>query len=103
MKVFQGLQTGRAGPGDGAAPGGGAGVNRIAAEIFAEIGEIAETREEADLQVCSFSRNAPAVPARLFIDHGSFADASFWAYTAPKLLTSDTILVSSTVCREVAD
>jgi glycosyltransferase involved in cell wall biosynthesis len=67
------------------------------------MGQIVEPREEADLQVCSFTWDVPSRPARLFIDHGSFADAAFWAYTAPRLLTSDTILVSSTVCRDVAD
>ena len=103
MRVFLGFRSERALPGSGTGPGGGAGVNRTAVEILEEIAQIAKTREEADLQICSFAWDMPSRPARLFIDHGSFADASFWAYSAPKLLTSDTILVSSTVCRVIAD
>src|SRR5262249_42267270 len=58
--------------------------------------------EDAALQVCSLDWDAPPAPRRLFIDHGSFADPSFWAYRAPRLLSTDTILVASKVCVDVA-
>jgi glycosyltransferase involved in cell wall biosynthesis len=83
--------------------GGGGRANFECAEVlkteFSTVGEI----DQADMQVCSFTWDAPVDPPRLFIDHGSFADASFWAYLAPRLRTSDTVLVSSQVCARVAE
>src|SRR5262245_54200154 len=40
---------------------------------------------------------------RCFVDHGAFADASFWAWIAPQLRTDDTIIVSSRVCEQVTN
>jgi glycosyltransferase involved in cell wall biosynthesis len=85
------------------APGGGSGANRACVEALRSSFSIAGSRDDADLQVCSFSWDAPAAPRRLFIDHGSFADAAFWAYSAPRLRTGDTILVASRVCERVAE
>src|SRR5258708_16534191 len=82
--------------------GGGARANRVLAGVLAGRFASAPDAEGADLQVHSFNWNPPARPARLFIDQGSFADASFWACTAPRLRTTDTILVSSSVCARVA-
>src|SRR5437867_8798624 len=72
---------------------GGAGVNRLCAEAIRSSFDTADTVDRADLRARSFGWDAPASPRRLFIDHGSFADASFWAYTAPNLFVGDTILV----------
>jgi glycosyltransferase involved in cell wall biosynthesis len=85
----------------GAEGGGGGGANREAAAVLRAAYPIVEVRE-ADLQVCSFDWNAPLQPPRLFLDHGSFADASFWTYTAPGLRGADTIVVTSRVCEQVA-
>lgn len=82
--------------------GGGPGVNRLCAAAIRSSWSTSETAEGADLRVRSFGWNAPPSPRRMFIDHGSFADAGFWTYTAPGLLVGDTILVASTVCVEVA-
>ena len=64
---------------------------------------VADRPEDAALQVCSLDWNVPPSPRRMFIDHGSFADAGFWAYSAPKLRSSDTVLVTSQVCVRVAE
>src|SRR2546428_6383688 len=85
------------------AQGGGVGVNRLCAEVLRSAFPAADDPVHADLRVKSFSWNAPARPRRLFIDHGSFADAGFWTYSAPRLRASDTILVSSSVCLRVAE
>src|SRR2546425_898923 len=84
------------------AQGGGVGVNRLCAEVLRSAFPAADDPVHADLRVKSFSWNAPARPRRLFIDHGSFADAGFWTYSAPRLRFDDTILVASSVCVEVA-
>jgi glycosyltransferase involved in cell wall biosynthesis len=78
-------------------------VNQAIARILGERFDLVAARPDADLQICSLDWNAPPAPPRLFVDHGSFADAGFWAYMAPRLRTTDTILVSSRVCLEVAD
>jgi len=65
--------------------------------------DVRDSLDEADLQVRSFSWEAPEKPARVFLDHGSFADASFWAYTMRKLRSGDTIVVTSEVCVRVAE
>jgi glycosyltransferase involved in cell wall biosynthesis len=83
--------------------GGGNRTDRVCSETLEAEFEIARSRDQADLQICSQSWQAPQDPPRVFIDHGSFADASFWTYTAPRLRTSDTILVSSSVCVRVAE
>src|SRR5262245_35682134 len=82
--------------------GGGAGVNRTCAEILLSRFTIVDAPERAKLRIKSVSWDAPANPRRIFIDHGSFADASFWTYHAPRLRVDDTILVSSGVCTDVA-
>src|SRR5262245_15235855 len=82
---------------------GGAGANQVAVEALGRSFEIVERREDADLQICSFGWEAPYSPRRVFIDHGSFADAGFWAYTAPRLRVADTILAASRVCAQVAE
>src|SRR5437867_3007785 len=82
--------------------GGGAGVNRLCAEVLRSSFPAADDPVRADLRVKTFSWNAPTRPRRLFIDHGSFADAGFWTYSAPRLRFDDTILVSSRVCVDVA-
>jgi glycosyltransferase involved in cell wall biosynthesis len=78
-------------------------VNHTIAGILQRHFEVVDDPAGADLQVCANDWNVPAPPRRLFIDHGSFADAGFWAYTAPKLERSDAILVTSRVCERVAD
>ncbi len=83
--------------------GGVSRVNLQIATTLAERFDVVQEPERADLQVCSFGRPAPAGPRRLWIDHGSFADAGFWTYTATRLSVDDTILVSSRVCLEIAD
>ena len=83
--------------------GGGNRADRVCADVLRARFPLAGDPRSADLQVRSASWDAPTRPRRLFIDHGSFADAGFWAYTAPRLRTSDTILVSSSVCLRVAD
>jgi glycosyltransferase involved in cell wall biosynthesis len=81
---------------------GGGGANALVAEVLRREFEVVAPAESADLQVCSFDWNAPATPPRLFLDHGSFADAAFWAYVVPKLRPGDTIVVTSRVCEQVA-
>jgi glycosyltransferase involved in cell wall biosynthesis len=81
--------------------GGGGGANRVAAEVLRAAFPIGDVGD-ADLQVCSFDWEAPPNPPRVFLDHGAFADASFWTYTAPRLRGSDTIVVTSRVCEQVA-
>src|SRR5437667_10285811 len=78
--------------------GGGSQANAVCAEMLRACFDIAGDLATADLQLRSFSWKAPTDPPRVFLDHGSFADASFWAFTAPQLLTSDTIFVSSSLC-----
>ncbi len=78
-------------------------VNRTIAGILRRRLPVAPDPAGAAVQVHSLSWNVPASPRRLFIDHGAFADAGFWAYTAPRLRGDDTILVSSTVCLRVAE
>src|SRR5262245_41623818 len=78
---------------DGTAAGGGGGANARAAAALGEAFERSDTPEDADLQVCSFDWRAPDRPSRVFLDHGSFADASFWTYTVPSLRPGDTIVV----------
>jgi glycosyltransferase involved in cell wall biosynthesis len=87
---------------EGPAQSGGAGVNRLCAEIVRSAFPVVDDPLRADLRVKAFSWDGPTLPRRLFIDHGSFADASFWTYSSPKLRIGDTILVSSSVCVEVA-
>ncbi len=83
--------------------GGVSRVNlQIATTLAKHFGVVAEP-ERAELQLCSFGRPTPDGPRRLWIDHGSFADAGFWTYTAPRMRVDDTILVSSRVCLEIAD
>jgi glycosyltransferase involved in cell wall biosynthesis len=82
---------------------GGGGANARVAEVLRRECDIVTGHGPADLQVCSFEWDAPASPPRLFLDHGSFADASFWAYTVPKLRPGDTLLVTSRVCEQVAE
>ncbi|HET8946870.1 MAG TPA: glycosyltransferase family 4 protein [Candidatus Polarisedimenticolia bacterium] len=84
------------------AGGGGGGANQRAARALREAFDVRDALEEADLQIRSFSWEAPETPARLFLDHGSFADASFWAYTSRSLRPGDTILVASEVCVQIA-
>ncbi len=83
--------------------GGVSAVNGRIAEILRRRFPTAERPEDAALRVCSLDWDVPLSPRRLFVDHGSFADASFWAYKAPKLRTDDTLLVSSRVCLQVAE
>jgi glycosyltransferase involved in cell wall biosynthesis len=83
--------------------GGGNRVNRLCAEVLRSDFDEAQSPGEAALQAHSFNWKAPLRPRRLFIDHGSFADASFWAYVAPTLRASDSIIVSSSVCARVAE
>lgn len=82
--------------------GGGNRVNWLCAEILRAEFEEVPSASGAVLQAHSFNWKAPAPPRRLFIDHGSFADAGFWAFVAPGLRASDTIIVSSSVCAQVA-
>ncbi len=88
---------------DATAFGGVSRVNLQIATTLAERFGVVSEPERADLQICSFAGPAPEDPRRLWIDHGSFADAGFWTYTAPRLSVDDTILVSSRVCMEIAD
>src|SRR6185295_2532654 len=85
------------------AGGGGGGANQRAARVLWDAFDVRDSLDEADLQVRSFSWEAPEKPARVFLDHGSFADASFWAYTMRKLRSGDTIVVTSEVCVRVAE
>ncbi|HET8946070.1 MAG TPA: glycosyltransferase, partial [Candidatus Polarisedimenticolia bacterium] len=85
------------------AGGGGGGANQRVARVLREAFDVRDALEEADLQIRSFSWEAPETPARLFLDHGSFADASFWAYTIRRLRSGDTILVTSEVCVRIAE
>ena len=78
-------------------------VNRTVAEILRRRFPVADRLEQADLQVLSTSWEAPPSPPRLFVDHGSFADAGFWAFTAPRLRANDSIFVSSRVCLRIAE
>ena len=82
---------------------GGGGANARVAEVLRRACDVVTGDGPADLQVCSFDWSAPETPPRVFLDHGSFADASFWAYTVPKLRAGDTILVTSRVCEQVAE
>jgi len=88
---------------DGEARAGGRGANRRAALALRAAFDVRDAADDADLQVCSFDWDAPAAPPRLFLDHGSFADAAFWAYTIRRLRPGDTILVTSEVCVRVAE
>ena len=83
--------------------GGGNRVNRLCAGVLRDDFERADSPDRAVLQAHSFNWGAPIHPRRLFIDHGSFADASFWAYVAPTLRAADTVVVSSSVCARVAE
>ena len=83
--------------------GGVGAVNRVAARVLRESFPTVADPAEADLQVLLFGGSLPAGPRRLFLDHGSFADAGFWAYVAPALRTTDAILVSCRACIEVAE
>src|SRR6266850_3597843 len=83
--------------------GGGSRVTDLCARLLQSSAEIVADPGSADLQVHSFNWRVPAEPPRLFVDHGSFADAGFWAYVVPRLRRSDTILVSSTACVRVAE
>src|SRR5262245_19317993 len=89
-------------PVDERAQAGGGGANARAARALATRFALSHEASGSDLQVCSFDWNAPPEPARLFLDHGSFADASFWAYTVPRLRRGDTVIVTSEVCVQVA-
>ncbi len=75
----------------------------VCTSVLRSVAEILPDPALAELQVHSFNWSPPIDPPRLFIDHGSFADASFWAYVAPRLGSSDTIVVSSTACVRVAE
>ena len=83
--------------------GGGGGANARAARALGAAFDLRGSPDDADLQICSFDWEAPKTPARLFLDHGSFADASFWAYTIRSLRAGDTVVVTSRVCERVAD
>lgn len=83
--------------------GGGNRVNRLCAEVLRTDFEEVPSPRRAVLQAHSFNWKAPERPRRLFIDHGSFADAGFWTFVAPGLKTSDTIIVASSVCARVAE
>jgi glycosyltransferase involved in cell wall biosynthesis len=83
--------------------GGGNRADLVCADILRARFDVVDSPLSADLQVRSASWDAPSRSRRLYIDHGSFADASFWAYVAPRLMTTDTILVSSSVCVCVAE
>jgi glycosyltransferase involved in cell wall biosynthesis len=96
-RLFIGYRT------DVPAGGGGGGANQRSARALRDAFDVRESLEEADLQIRSFSWDAPDKPARLFLDHGSFADASFWAYSLRKLRPGDTILVTSEVCLRIAE
>jgi glycosyltransferase involved in cell wall biosynthesis len=84
------------------AAAGGARVNSLCAGTLRSSFPIVDDPARADLQVRSFDWRPAGSPACLFIDHGSFADAGFWAFTATGLRARDTILVSSAVCERVA-
>jgi len=77
-------------------------VNHVSAGTLRRSFQVVDNRQAADLVVASFDWKQPQAPRRLFIDHGSFADASFWTFTVPGLRSSDTILVASRVCERVA-
>ncbi len=96
-RIFIGFPQGRR------SLGGGQQANLACEGVLRSNFVVAGSIAEADLHVISFAWEAPAEPRRIFVDHGSFADASFWAYTAPRLRASDTILVSSPVCVRVAE
>src|SRR6266481_5260379 len=83
--------------------GGGSRVMAVCASVLRSVADIVPDPALAEIQVHSFNWSTPIDPPRLFIDHGSFADASFWAYVAPRLRSSDTIVVSSTTCLLVAE
>lgn len=96
LRLFLGFQ---AEPNDG---GGGNLANRVCADVLRSSFVEVDRREDADLQICSYAWDGPPDPARLFIDHGSFADAGFWAFRAPRLTSRDTVLVASSVCQRIA-
>lgn len=96
IRLFLAYQTD---PGDG---GGGNLANRVCADVLRSSFDVVDHREDADLQVISYAWDGAPHPARLFIDHGSFADAGFWAFRAPGLTSRDTVLVASSVCQRIA-
>ena len=83
--------------------GGVGAVNRVAARVLEQSFPTVTDPARADLQVLLFGGSRPVGPRRLFLDHGSFADAGFWAYVAPTLRTTDAILVSCRACIEIAE
>ncbi len=83
---------------------GGTGfLNHTAADSIRRGFQVADRPESADIRVCSLNWSAPREPRRLFIDHGSFADAGFWTSTARTLTDQDVVVVSSRVCLQVAE
>jgi glycosyltransferase involved in cell wall biosynthesis len=78
-------------------------VNHAIAAVLRETFEIVDDAARADLQLCAHDWAAPHPPRRLFVDHGAFADASFWACTAPRLRRDDAVLVTSAVCEAIAE
>ena len=82
---------------------GGAGhVNLVAHEAVAARFDMADSAADAGLQIGTTIQKLPAHPPRFFLDHGAFADATWWAFVAPVLNSRDTIAVTSRVCRDLA-
>ncbi|MGH2500856.1 MAG: hypothetical protein ACRDF0_12325, partial [Candidatus Limnocylindria bacterium] len=73
------------------------------ADAVLESFEPAADPDGADLQIHALPGRLPEGTGRVFVDHGAFADASFWACVAPALTGSDAILVGSTVCQRLAE
>jgi glycosyltransferase involved in cell wall biosynthesis len=78
-------------------------VNKAIADVAADTFELVDDAAAASLQIHSHRWKVAPEPRRLFVDHGSFADAGFWAYSAPTLRREDTLLVASGVCERIAD
>jgi glycosyltransferase involved in cell wall biosynthesis len=82
---------------------GGAGlVNSVAHETLRDHFELVDTPGQAELQCATTLDELTAPPRRILLDHGAFADATFWAFAAGRLAPSDTVAVTSQVCRSLA-
>ncbi len=83
--------------------GGTSYVNHAVGSVLKKHFETEGAAQKDDAIFCFSEWTHATGRRRCFLDHGSFADGSYWAWIAPQLRTDDAIIVSSRVCEQVAD